>query len=96
MDGLGKVETTLRHHFETKRLAVVGPGRDSEERFLKRTIRWVEHRRCCTWTADQAQAEQAIHMCDLDRARTKGVTSPAAKDSPQRDGCEPVNDEQKS
>ena len=35
--------TTLRNHFETNRLAVVGPDRDSEERFLKRTIRWVEH-----------------------------------------------------
>ena len=92
----GKVETTRRHHFETKRLAVVGLGRDREERFLKRTIRWLEHKRCFTCSADPAQAEQAIYMRDLDRAQTKGVTSPAVKDSRQRVGDEPVNDKQKS
>ena len=27
LEGLGKAETTLRNHFETKRLDVVGPGR---------------------------------------------------------------------
>ena len=37
------------NHFETTSLAVVGPGRDSEGRFLKRTICWVEHKRCPTW-----------------------------------------------
>ena len=67
---LGKVEAT------TKRLAVVGPGRD--KRFM--------------WSADLAQAEQAIHMCDLDRAGTKGATSLAVKDSRQLDGDEPVNE----
>ena len=41
LDGLGKVETTQRNHFETKRLAVVVLGTVSEVRFLKRTIRWV-------------------------------------------------------
>ena len=30
LDGLGKVVTTLHDHFETRRLAVVGPGRDSD------------------------------------------------------------------
>ena len=38
-----------------------------------------------------AQAEQAIHTCDLDRVGTKGVTSAAVKDARQRDGDEPVN-----
>ena len=67
LEGLGKAETTLRHHVETKRLAVVGPGRDSDERLLKRTIRWVEHIRSITWSDDPTQAEQPIHKC-LDRA----------------------------
>ena len=80
----------------SKPRGVVGPGRDSEGRFLKRAIRWVEHKRCFTWSGDPAQNEQAIHMCDLDRGGTKGVTSLAVKDSRQRDGDEPVNDEQKS
>ena len=69
LERLGKVETTPRNHFETLRLAVVGPGRDSDERFLKRTIRWVEHKRSITWSADPTQAEQPVHMC-LDRAGT--------------------------
>ena len=54
----------------------------------------VEHKRCFTRFADPAQAEQAIHMYDLDRAGTKGGTSPAVKDSRQSDGDEPGNDEQ--
>ena len=33
-------------------------------------------------------------MCDLDRAVTKAVTRSAVEDSRQRDGDEPVNDEQ--
>ena len=96
LKGLDKGETALRNHFETERLAVVGPGRDSEGRSLKQTVRWVEHKRCCRWTADPAQAEQAIHMCDLDRVETKCVTSHAVKDSRKRDGDEAVNDKQKS
>ena len=56
LERLGKVETSLRNHFETTRLAVVGPGRDSEEGLLKRTTRWVEHRRCFTWSACSLQA----------------------------------------
>ena len=88
LEGLGKAETTLRNHVETKRLAVVGPGRDSDERLLKRTIRWVEHKRSFTWSADPTQAEQPIHTC-LDRAGTKCVASLAVKDSRLRDGDEP-------
>ena len=34
-------------------------------------------------------------MCDSDRAGTKGVPRFAVKDFRQRDGDEPVNDEQK-
>ena len=41
--GLGTVKATPRNHFETKRLALVGPGRASEGRFLTRTIRRIEH-----------------------------------------------------
>ena len=40
LKGVGE-RRTLRDHSETKRLAVVGPGRDSEERFLKRTTSWL-------------------------------------------------------
>ena len=69
----------------------MGPGRDSEGRFLKRTTRSVEHKRCFAWSANPAQPEQAVHMCDLDR-----VTSLAVKDSRQRDGNEPVNNVKKS
>ena len=94
LDKLGTVEATLRNHFETKRLAVVCPSRHSEDRFLKRTVRWVKHKRCFTWSGDPAQAQQATHMCDLDRAVTKAVTRSAVEDSRQRDGDEPVNDEQ--
>ena len=66
---MGWARSKQRHVtiFETKRLAVVGPGRDIEERHPRRTISWVEHKRCFTWSADPAQAEQAIHMCDLER-----------------------------
>ena len=64
LDGLDEVETKLRDHFETKRFAFVGPGRDSE------AMRREAHKRL-------PQAEQAIHMSDLDRAGTNGVTSPA-------------------
>ena len=74
----------------------MGPGRDSEGRFLKRTIRWVKHKPCFTKYADPAQAEQAGHMCYLDRAETTDVTGLAAKDSRQREGDEPVKEEQKS
>ena len=77
-------------------MAVVGPGRDREGRFLQRATPCVEHKRSVTWSADPAQAGQAIHMCDLDRAGTKSVTSPAVKDSRQRDGDSPDNDEQTS
>ena len=88
LEGLGKAETTLRNHVETKRLAVVGPCRFSDERLLKRTIRWVEHKRSFIWSADSTQAEQPIHKC-LERAGTKCVTSLAVKDSRLRDGDEP-------
>ena len=54
--GLGKFET-LRTHFETKRPAVVGPGRDSEVRFLSTHGTLVECQRCFAWSADLAQAE---------------------------------------
>ena len=37
-----------------------------------------------------------MQISDLDRAGTKVLTSFAVKDSRQRDGDEPVNDEQKS
>ena len=40
--------------------------------FLKRTIRWVEHRRCFKWSADLAQDKQEIHMGHLDHAGTEG------------------------
>ena len=94
--GWDRSKQTLRNHFETKRLAVVTPGGESEGRHVKRTTRWVEHKRCFTWTAGPAQAGQAIHMCDLDRAGTVSVTSLAVEEFRQCDGDEPVNDEQKS
>ena len=90
-EGLGTVAATLRNHDETKRVAVVGPGRVSEGRFLGRTKRWAEHTCCSTWTADPTQAEQAIDMCDLDRAGTKGVTILGVEESRKREGDESVN-----
>ena len=57
----------------------MGPGRDSEGRFLKRAIRLVEHKRCITWSADPAEAEKAIHMCDLDRAGTNRWNKPCCE-----------------
>ena len=94
LEGLGEVEATPRD-FETRRLAVA-PGRDSEVRFPKRTIRWVGQKRCFAWSADPDQAEQTIHMCEMDRTGAKGMTSPALKDPRQRDGDEPVNEVEKS
>ena len=35
LEGLGKAKAALQNHFETKRLAVVGPGKDCDGRFLK-------------------------------------------------------------
>ena len=58
---------------------------------LSQTLsRWVEHKRCFTWSA---QAEKAIHMCDL---AVWERTSLAVKVFRQGDGDEPVNDEKKS
>ena len=56
---VGKVQTTPQNRFETTR-----PGRNSE-RFLKRTLRWVEQKRCLTWSADFAQVRfQARPVCN--------------------------------
>ena len=67
----------------------------SEERFLKRTVRWVEHA-SSRGLQIQLRVNRLFQMCDLGRARTKGATSPDVKDSRQRDGDETVNDVQTS
>ena len=50
LEGLGKVEATLRNHFETMRLAVVGP--DTHDTGLTRcfTLRPNRPFTCVTWT----------------------------------------------
>ena len=42
---MGWESSKQRHVTFRKKLVVVGLGRESEARFLKRTIRWVEHKR---------------------------------------------------
>ena len=41
---------------------------------------WNGHKRSFMWLAYPTQTKQAIQMCELDRARTKGVPTPAVKD----------------
>ena len=74
-----KIEATLRNHFETKRYAIIGLGKDTEGFFLKPTIRWNGHKRCFRWSGDPAQAKRAIQMCECDRAGTKCVATLAVK-----------------
>ena len=81
-----KIESTLRNHFETKRFTIIGLGKDTEGFFLTPTIRWNGHKRCFMWSADPAQAKQAMQMCECDRAGTKCVATLAVKYAKRRDG----------
>ena len=87
-DPLDKVETMQRNHFETTRLAVGGPDRDSEWRFLKRTIRWTELKCCFTWFIDffsrRAGHAGHSHVC-IGPCCNERMTRPAVKDSGQSD-----------
>ena len=41
-DSLMQLDSLLMGNFQAKRLAVVGPGHDTEGKLLKRTIRWCQ------------------------------------------------------
>ena len=90
------VETTLRKHFETIRLAVAGPGRDSEGLSLTHGYAGWNTNVASRGSPSWPEPRQAIRSCELDRAGTNGVTSLALKDSRQRQGDEPVSEEQRS
>ena len=71
------VEASVKDWSRSKQRYETSRDQEARCRGFQQHDTLIEHKRCIASSADLALAEQAFHLCDLDRAGTKGVTSPA-------------------
>ena len=69
------LDSKLGDHFDVKHVGRIGPGAQTELRFLQRSIRWSAAG--FTYQADSKQVDKLIHILDVDTC--KSALSPGTK-----------------